>query len=333
MTLTHRKPGSSEKTENSSQNGVKTDEKKPKVDKKSTTKRSKAKDIEGVRILPRVIAAVVLIAAFVYVRDTFLEGYLEETGEFSFASVNDTFPRRFLQVKCSDDYGGSQFKDCSPKKCGRAVMDNVVTLDEASKLVKLAKKGMKYGKSSGGPTILDLHTGALTYEEKFINIYKVAEKLGKDELFTKEDFDVYRTVKNKVHEAISKEFKVEKRMLYLTKPTFFSRIKAKAAKTVHDEYWHKHVDKKTYGSFYYTSLVYLTDFGKNFTGGRFIFVDKSSNHTVEPRTGRLSFFTSGSENLHFVEKVTKGTRFAITISFTCEKKFAIPDPDPYHSVS
>ncbi|KAK3712194.1 hypothetical protein QZH41_006453 [Actinostola sp. cb2023] len=334
MPVVHRKRGNQENTEKGHTNGLKFDKKdntRPKIDKAKSTTRSKSKDIEGVRILPRIIAAVVLIAAFVYARDAFLERYFVETGEVNFASVKDRISRRFLQVKCSDY--GAEFKDCSPKKCGRVVMDDVVTLEEAVHLVKLAKKGMKYGKSSGGPTILDLHTGALTYEDKFVNIYKIAEKLGKDGLFKKEDFEIYRRVKNKVQDAISKEFNVEKSKLFLTKPTFFSRIKAKSAKTIHDEYWHKHVDKETYGSFYYTSLVYLTDFAKNFTGGRFIFVDKNSNHTIEPRTGRLSFFTSGSENVHYVEKVTKGTRFAITISFTCDKKFAIPDPNAHESVS
>lgn len=44
--------------------------------------------------------------------------------------------------------------------------------------------------------------------------------------------------------------------------------------------------------------------------------------------GRLSFFTSGSENTHFVEKVGDGTRFALTVAFTCDKKHAIDDPQP-----
>lgn len=42
--------------------------------------------------------------------------------------------------------------------------------------------------------------------------------------------------------------------------------------------------------------------------------------------GRVSFFTSGSENLHRVEKVQWGTRFAITISFTCDPEHGIGDP-------
>lgn len=42
--------------------------------------------------------------------------------------------------------------------------------------------------------------------------------------------------------------------------------------------------------------------------------------------GRVSFFSSGSENLHRVEKVTWGTRYAITVSFTCDPEHAIADP-------
>lgn len=100
-----------------------------------------------------------------------------------------------------------------------------------------------------------------------------------------------------------------------------------SAKTVHDEYWHPHVDKETYESFHYTSLLYLNDFGRDFEGGRFVFIDKNNvNSTVEPRKGRVSMFTSGKENLHSVEKVTSGTRYALTVSFTCDLQFAIPDP-------
>lgn len=43
--------------------------------------------------------------------------------------------------------------------------------------------------------------------------------------------------------------------------------------------------------------------------------------------GRVSFFSSGSENLHRVEKVTWGTRYAITVSFTCNPEHAIADPN------
>lgn len=74
----------------------------------------------------------------------------------------------------------------------------------------------------------------------------------------------------------------------------------------------------------------MNDFSKEFNGGRFIFVDgKDRNRTIssiEPKRGRVSMFSSGAENIHHVEKVTKGTRFAITISFTCNPEYASRDP-------
>lgn len=74
----------------------------------------------------------------------------------------------------------------------------------------------------------------------------------------------------------------------------------------------------TYDSFFYTTLLYLTDFDQDFKGGRFVFMDKKANYTVEPRKGRVLMFTSGSENEHFVEKVTEGKRYALTVAFTCD---------------
>lgn len=84
--------------------------------------------------------------------------------------------------------------------------------------------------------------------------------------------------------------------------------------------------QETYKSFHYTTLLYLSDFNIDFEGGRFIFIEEKFNRTVEPRKARVSMFTSGSENLHNVEKVTSGVRYAMTISFTCDKQFAIEDP-------
>lgn len=107
--------------------------------------------------------------------------------------------------------------------------------------------------------------------------------------------------------------------------------------------------QETYETFHFTSLLYLSDYGTEFEGGRFVFVDDDRrNRTVEPRkgwpsvydrrarvkqvltesrfTGRVSMFTSGAENLHYVEKVSRGVRYALTIAFTCDAKRAIPDP-------
>lgn len=56
-----------------------------------------------------------------------------------------------------------------------------------------------------------------------------------------------------------------------------------------------------------------------------MFIDAKQNRTVEPRKARVSMFTSGSENLHHVEKVTAGVRYAMTVAFTCDKKYEVDE--------
>ncbi|XP_047232745.1 urotensin-2 receptor 2 [Girardinichthys multiradiatus] len=233
---------------------------------------------------------------------------------------------RVYSVQCSEDYENyKRYPGCTPQKCGRAVTDGVVTSEEAQALRRLAERGLALAGSEGGASILDLHSGALSMGKQFVNIYRYFGEQITD-VFTEEDFKLYRDVRGRIQAVIAETFGLDQTLMYLTKPTFFSRINSTTAKTQHDEYWHPHIDKETYGSFDYTSLLYLSDYGSDFTGGRFVFMDQNGNRTVEPRAGRVSFFSSGSENLHRVEKVTWGTRYAITVSFTCNPSHAISDP-------
>ncbi|XP_038155256.1 urotensin-2 receptor 2 isoform X1 [Cyprinodon tularosa] len=229
-------------------------------------------------------------------------------------------------VQCSEDYENyKRYPGCTPQKCGRAVTDGVVTSEEAQALRRLAERGLALAGSEGGASILDLHSGALSMGKQFVNIYRYfGDQI--TNVFTEEDFKLYREVRGRIQAVIAETFGLDPTLMYLTKPTFFSRINSTEAKTQHDEYWHPHIDKETYGSFDYTSLLYLSNYGSDFTGGRFVFMDPNGNRTVEPRAGRVSFFSSGSENLHRVEKVTWGTRYAITVSFTCNPSHAISDP-------
>lgn len=233
---------------------------------------------------------------------------------------------RVYTVDCSEDYENyKRYPGCTPLRCGRGVTDVVVTREEAQVLKRLAERGLSLAGSDGGASILDLHSGALSMGGQFVNIYRYfGEQVS--EVFTQEDFQLYRDVRGRIQQVLAEVFGLEPSLVFLTKPTFFSRINSTTAKTQHDEYWHPHVDKVTYGSFDYTSLLYLSDYSSDFTGGRFIFMDANGNRTVEPRAGRLSFFTSGSENLHRVEQVAWGTRYAITVSFTCDPAHAIADP-------
>ena len=160
------------------------------------------------------------------------------------------------------------FTECLPSRCGRAVNDGLVGESEVHQLLSLAKKGLAKGGSGGGASIIDLHSGALSSGQQFVNVYKMYP-----DLFKPDDFGVYQKVKAKIKAYIAEHFEIDAESLHLTHPTFFSRIEAKEAKTMHDEYWHIHVDKDTYPTFHYTSLLYLTDFGADFTGGEFVFVD------------------------------------------------------------
>merc|ERR1712240_108331 len=215
------------------------------------------------------------------------------------AKVTETLEKtRSVSMLCSPTYKAEiQALDpvCLPARCGRMISDAIVTEAEAHGLLNLAKKGLAQGGGAGGASILDLHSGALSKEKLFINLYKTNPGL-----FTERDFDLYRSVKDKV----------------------------KAAVAPHDEYWHEHIDKETYPSFHYTSLLYLSEYKRDFTGGRFMFIDEGSklNRSVEPKDGRVSAFTSGPENRHMVEPVSGGTRYALTMGFTCDPSEAIADP-------
>ncbi|KAI8434278.1 hypothetical protein MSG28_012369 [Choristoneura fumiferana] len=242
-----------------------------------------------------------------------------------FAKQSDKLPGVGQIVDCSSSYMKEvdKYEGCFPKNCKRFVTDMVISDNEADKLLAIAKKGLKYGGSSGGASILDLHSGAMSKGQHFVNFYKINELKN---IFDDSDFNVYRVVKEKIKHSVAHHFGVFPDRIYLTHPTFFSEINSKEAVTLHDEYWHPHVDKETYKSFHYTTLLYLGDYNIDFTGGRFVFIDEKFNRTVEPRKGRLSMFTSGAENLHYVEKVMSGIRYAMTISFTCDQQYAIEDP-------
>lgn len=246
--------------------------------------------------------------------------------EIVLASHKEVLQSRGQQFACSQSFQEEieNYPGCIPEKCGRFMSDRIVTNAEAEALLKLARNGIALGNADGGAAILDLHSGALSDGKGFINVYalEAAQKI-----FTAAEMTVYKVVKTKIQHAIAHNFNIDVESLFLTHPTFFSKLTNGEPKTLHDEYWHPHVDKETYESFHYTSLLYLSDFGQDFSGGRFLFIDPKQNVTLEPRKGRVLMFSSGEENVHFVERVNTGTRYAITVSFTCDATKAVADPN------
>lgn len=98
----------------------------------------------------------------------------------TFATRKESLIIRAQDLDCDIDYLNevTEFAGCVPKKCGRFVTDSLVTKDDVTLLLGLAKHGYQFGGGSGGASILDLHSGALSKGDSFVNIYKIAEARG-----------------------------------------------------------------------------------------------------------------------------------------------------------
>lgn len=112
----------------------------------------------------------------------------------TFAKQSELLPGKGRVVECSAEYLKEidNFEGCYPRECKRYISDKVISAREADDLLAIAKKGFKLGGSSGGASILDLHSGALSKGQHFVNIYKLDE--AKD-LFTENDFNTFRVSK------------------------------------------------------------------------------------------------------------------------------------------
>jgi hypothetical protein len=210
---------------------------------------------------------------------------------------------------------------CRTASCARFVAPDFLSAEDSAALLELAERTMQLGGGAGPVTVLDLHKGALSLGEHFVDVYRVLEH--RQRRLQRAHVELLRRVKDRVAAEIEQRFGV--RGVLLTSPSFFSRINAREPRTPHDEYFHEHVDRLQYGSFVYTALLYLNDQGRDYDGGTFTFVDADDarNVTVTPRRGMLNAFTSGAENVHRVNRVTRGVRYALTIAFTCSKEFAV----------
>lgn len=111
-----------------------------------------------------------------------------------------------------------------------------------------------------------------------------------------------------------------------------------------------HTDEATHAGYHYSSVLYLSTQGEDFEGGNFVFNDPTKPSTdangtdkdkgtdkeeqsslsvaeqmrrhgrkltpFHPTRGAAVIFSSGWENMHEVEKITSGTRYAVPCFFT-----------------
>ncbi|RXG53668.1 2-oxoglutarate and iron-dependent oxygenase domain-containing protein 3 [Armadillidium vulgare] len=287
------------------------------TEKKKETTETNGFNIDYKRIIIRCIVIVTIITIINYTQGNKLE---------TFASVKDELKLKDLHFDCSLDFTRQlkNFKGCIPKMCGRFVADTLISLHEAQALAVIVQKGLSIAGPRGTEaeySTMDIHSGALTKGNAFINIYEMDKS---HKVITSEDVKIYRYIVDKIKNNVAEHFNINAASIYLSQPSYFVII-SPANPNSYYSYWSPKADKVQYSSSDYTTHLYLTDFNYHFKGGRLVYVDKSSNKTVEPKVGRLVASTSGSENINFVEHVTSGTRIEALISFTCDPKKARKD--------
>lgn len=82
------------------------------------------------------------------------------------------------------------------------------------------------------------------------------------------------------------------------------------------QYWDVHCDKAEISSWDYSGVLYLSTAEEHFHGGKFVFVDSDANRVISPVVGRLVTFASGFENIHHMQPVSGGVRFALVLFFS-----------------
>eukprot|EP00908_Phaeocystis_cordata_P000677 Transcript_10740.p1 GENE.Transcript_10740~~Transcript_10740.p1 ORF type:complete len:332 (-),score=136.69 Transcript_10740:142-1137(-) len=310
-------------------------------DERRKTKKEKAKAAAGGSLSLTTVAAVfsAIVAAVAVAFAFFLRQASASGGPAELALA----PNSFSSTECHEDHYTPRVEDCSPRQCGKVVLDDFASPEETAALLAIAKRGMSMGGGAGGPTIMDMASGALSYEDKFIDVWLAFNLTGRPP-FSRSDLAPFKAVTERVAKAVGEHFGATR--LWLTAPSFFSRISAdRPPKIDNDEYWHSHVDTLQYGSFVYTGLLYLNQAGYDFEGGRLAFDPPPSKGAgraaggaakaaaataaarpfISPKPGRLVLFSSGAEHPHHVEQVTRGTRYAITIAYTCDERAALQD--------
>jgi len=94
-----------------------------------------------------------------------------------------------------------------------------------------------------------------------------------------------------------------------------------------------HTDESTFKEFHYSCVLYLSTQHDDFEGGTFFWSDPPTEeggprrHTpLAPSKGAAIIFSSGWENMHEVEPLASGTRFAVPSFFTT---LAEPPDEPF----
>ena len=268
----------------------------------------------------------------------------------------DTLVRQ--HYKCSDylsAYKASEkaIKTCLPGRpdwelCGRLVSDTLIaSKKETTALLKMMKKVFIRSNVTVGPTIADINSGLLRDSNGVQRLYHGEDRV----YFSLKEYKLYGEIFLRARDQIAAQWGLDNNNLYFSAPTFVTRILGNSTfspREIHDQYWWPHSDKENTPHYDYSGLLYLSDYGIDFTGGLFSFLSPKNETKdvdeirsmlengptsgkgvkdlwreeliVEPAAGRFVAFTSGLDSIHRVGKVKSGERYVLSMWFTCNEK-------------
>jgi hypothetical protein len=209
---------------------------------------------------------------------------------------------------------------CHPPKgaargCQRFAVHNFVSEEAVQRLISIAERGMQDASNDAGPTIFDVNSGYVRDTSRLFNIYDAGSVT-----FSKEDYQFYLETVERIKDYVQSQFGLS--FLYFTAPTFITRIVGEDGwepRGMHDEYYHIHSDKNNTAHYDYSALLYLSEYGRDFSGGKFAFYEPSA--VLEPTPGMLLSFTAGAENPHQVMRVTGGRRYVLSFWYSCDDRY------------
>lgn len=224
-------------------------------------------------------------------------------------------------LKCDTASYTDDAHECSKiMNCGRWVFDKMFKPEVMDSMEDMVEQILSraQGGGTGGPSVVDLHTRVVSYKDTFIDLDVVLKHYQWN--ITETHKEHYKYIRNTIRNKIVELSKLPEERMHLDKG-FFSYINgSQSANTVHDEYWHEHIDTEQYGTFTYTSLLYFGEKGSSFQGGDLVFKD---GHTIKPERARLVIFSSGQENPHWATKFSSGIRILLVSALTCNEKVRV----------
>uniref|UniRef100_F6ZPW5 procollagen-proline 3-dioxygenase n=1 Tax=Xenopus tropicalis TaxID=8364 RepID=F6ZPW5_XENTR len=211
----------------------------------------------------------------------------------------------------------------------RVVTDGVISEEQCRELLGLTNAAASAGDGYRGTT------SPHTPNEKFhgVTVYK-ALKLGQEGKVPLSSALLYYNVTDKVRRVVESYFRLDS-PLYFSYSHLVCRTAVEEKQEGRKDLSHPvHVDNcilnaeanmcikehPAYTFRDYSAILYLNG---DFEGGNFVFTEldaKTITAEVRPQCGRMVGFSSGEENPHGVNAVTKGQRCAVALWFTLDPR-------------